>query len=103
MAGLIFVRGGAAPGKGGKPQRRPVLEHLRGNSVQHRGGNADIGKHAVATQFPAGHKEMSWLLAKKGQRRRSEEGEPAENGRESVGARGWKEEEISGDACTVKK
>src|SRR3546814_14168029 len=59
MAGLIFVRGGTAPGKGGKPQRRPVLEHLRGNSVQHRGGNADLGKHDVATEFSAGHKERS--------------------------------------------
>src|SRR3546814_13705486 len=65
MAGLIFVRGGTAPGKGGKPQRRPVLEHLRGNSVQHRGGNADHGKHDVATEFSAGHKEMRWLIPKK--------------------------------------
>src|SRR3546814_7399998 len=85
MAGLIFVRGGTAPGKGGKPQRRPVLEHLRGNSVQHRGGNADLGKHDVATEFSAGHKEMSWLLAKNGHRRRSQEGEPAEGRRAVAG------------------
>src|SRR3546814_14849757 len=50
-----------------------------------RGGNADLGKHDVATEFSAGHKEMSWLLAKKGHRRRSPEGEPAEGRRAVAG------------------